>query len=176
MKPALREAAKKVLGFAGNGRGLVAVRRLTECVEKLWIPILEGEVLHMAKRGHTQRQWEAKFFQCACACVYCGSPLTLKQATKDHFLPRLRGGSDAIENIGPVCWPCNQKKGNQTADEFRARYSTVPGFFTGVTTLAPGKPVRPVKNFSMIDSPSLHKLRKESEGVSWAWRNAARTA
>jgi 5-methylcytosine-specific restriction endonuclease McrA len=49
-------------------------------------------------------------------CVYCGEkdvPLEI-----EHILPKSRGGSDRVSNLTLACQPCNQKKGNQTADEF----------------------------------------------------------
>ncbi len=33
--------------------------------------------------------------------------------TIDHILPRSLGGSDAIENLQPMCNTCNHKKGNK---------------------------------------------------------------
>lgn len=32
--------------------------------------------------------------------------------TKDHILPRSRGGADHIDNLQTMCSPCNTKKGN----------------------------------------------------------------
>lgn len=49
-------------------------------------------------------------------CVYCGVtglPLEL-----DHIHPSSRGGSDRISNLVTACRSCNQRKGNQTAEEF----------------------------------------------------------
>ncbi len=49
-------------------------------------------------------------------CVYCGSrnvPLEI-----EHLVPRSRGGSDRVSNLALACTPCNQRKGNQTAEEF----------------------------------------------------------
>ena len=42
--------------------------------------------------------------------------------TKDHIHPRSRGGGDEMANLQPMCWPCNQRKGNSvvhTATEGR---------------------------------------------------------
>ena len=41
-------------------------------------------------------------------CLRCGSEVDL---TRDHVLPRSRGGSDAVANIQPLCRRCNSVKG-----------------------------------------------------------------
>jgi hypothetical protein len=32
--------------------------------------------------------------------------------TKDHIIPKSRGGKDSIDNYQTMCWPCNAKKGS----------------------------------------------------------------
>lgn len=49
-------------------------------------------------------------------CVYCGAknvPLEV-----EHIIPKSRGGSNRLDNLCISCHTCNQKKGNQTAEEF----------------------------------------------------------
>lgn len=49
-------------------------------------------------------------------CIYCGKehiPLEI-----EHIIPKSRGGSNRIDNLGIACYECNQKKGNKTAEEF----------------------------------------------------------
>lgn len=122
--------------------------------------------------SHTNRQWMAKFFKCGMRCWYCYKPLSLLEgenieiATKDHQIPRSRGGSDRIDNIVPACFDCNRRKGNMTEEEFRSAVSTA--FKNATYDL-----VKPKREMSLgeRDEPSLDRLRKESEGLSWAWRN-----
>ncbi|WP_327675596.1 MULTISPECIES: RNA-guided endonuclease IscB [unclassified Streptomyces] len=50
------------------------------------------------------------------ACAYCGAtgvPLNI-----DHIHPRSRGGSNRISNLCTACIPCNQKKSNQSVEDF----------------------------------------------------------
>lgn len=39
---------------------------------------------------------------------------TFVMMTKDHILPRSKGGTDALENLQPMCKRCNGRKGNRT--------------------------------------------------------------
>ena len=49
-------------------------------------------------------------------CVYCGAqncPLEI-----EHLTPKSRGGSNRVSNLAIACRKCNEKKSNQTAEEF----------------------------------------------------------
>ena len=47
-------------------------------------------------------------------CAYCGAK---NPFTKDHVIPKSRGGSDDINNLVWACISCNSKKGNKTPEE-----------------------------------------------------------
>lgn len=54
-------------------------------------------------------------------CWYCGAfhrPLDDWQV--EHQNPRIRGGSDALENLVLACVACNAAKGKRTVEEYRA--------------------------------------------------------
>ena len=60
-----------------------------------------------AEGSHTLQEWndlKSSYDNCCCAC---GNMTTL---TKDHIIPLVKGGSDYIENIQPLCKSCNCKK------------------------------------------------------------------
>ena len=50
-------------------------------------------------------------------CVHCNcdNPLML---TKDHIVPKSKGGSDDDTNIQSLCWTCNQLKGSLSHQDF----------------------------------------------------------
>lgn len=49
-------------------------------------------------------------------CVYCGAENVPLQV--EHIIPKARGGSNRVSNLTIACKECNQRKGNQTAEEF----------------------------------------------------------
>lgn len=51
-------------------------------------------------------------------CWVCHKPLNPMTATRDHLLPQVRGGSNAMANMAPACAACNHRKGNRTPLEF----------------------------------------------------------
>lgn len=51
-------------------------------------------------------------------CKYCLDPLTYKQATRDHVVPRSAGGLDHKSNTVASCAPCNETKRSMPVDQF----------------------------------------------------------
>ncbi|HIC96633.1 TPA: HNH endonuclease, partial [Candidatus Bipolaricaulota bacterium] len=48
-------------------------------------------------------------------CAYCGAENIPLQV--EHIVPKARGGSNRVSNLTIACKKCNQRKGNQTAEE-----------------------------------------------------------
>jgi 5-methylcytosine-specific restriction endonuclease McrA len=48
------------------------------------------------------------------ACAYCGAKVTLRSVTKDHVIPRCKGGKDVLTNVVAACAACNGKKADRT--------------------------------------------------------------
>ncbi len=47
-------------------------------------------------------------------CAYCGDD---EPGTRDHVIPKSRGGADEPDNLVYCCHPCNFKKGAKTPEE-----------------------------------------------------------
>lgn len=92
-------------------------------------------------------------------CMCCGIPQvsknyfkkldgTLVRYTQDHVFLRSLGGSNCIDNLVPMCYDCNQLRGNLFAEltEFLEWYWS-------------GEPLPVSKNFSYLTKPK--KITKE---------------
>ncbi len=66
------------------------------------------------KGRHSKEEWNALVAVCGCVCVKCEKGDTA--LVKDHIIPLYQGGSDGIENIQPLCVPCNSGKGPDRTD------------------------------------------------------------
>jgi len=44
-------------------------------------------------------------------CCYCAIELNGLTYTRDHIVPRIKGGKDTKGNLRPCCYECNQEKG-----------------------------------------------------------------
>lgn len=59
-------------------------------------------------------------------CLYCGASFGDKDLTRDHILPRSRGGTDRWTNVVTACRRCNVQKGCRTPEEARMPLLAVP--------------------------------------------------
>ena len=66
------------------------------------------------KGNHTKDEWARMIDACGHSCVKCGA--TGVHLDKDHIVPLYQGGSDGIENLQPLCAPCNAGKGADATD------------------------------------------------------------
>jgi hypothetical protein len=51
-------------------------------------------------------------------CHYCSTPVNIFTLQVDHMTPISQGGALGFENLCIACEPCNQTKGNLTAEGF----------------------------------------------------------
>jgi 5-methylcytosine-specific restriction endonuclease McrA len=50
-------------------------------------------------------------------CLYCGGEYLDRDLTRDHVMPRSRGGNDVWDNVVAACRRCNHRKGDRLAHE-----------------------------------------------------------
>ncbi|MEC8374816.1 MAG: HNH endonuclease [Pseudomonadota bacterium] len=59
-------------------------------------------------------------------CMYCGQKFSPKRLTRDHIVPRSRGGKDSWTNVATACQRCNHAKGAKTPEEANMPLLAVP--------------------------------------------------
>ena len=64
--------------------------------------------------SYTQDEWNELLDKYGHICLSCRrNDVTL---TQDHVIPLSKGGSNTIDNIQPLCGPCNSSKHTKTTD------------------------------------------------------------
>jgi len=69
--------------------------------------------------SYTVSEWESLCKKYNYRCLDCGKK---RKLTADHVIPISKGGTSNIDNIQPLCGPCNSSKGTKTTD-FRRRHA-----------------------------------------------------
>jgi hypothetical protein len=59
-------------------------------------------------------------------CAYCGNVFPLKGLTRDHVMPRSKGGPDEWNNVVTCCKPCNQRKDDKTPTQAHMELLYIP--------------------------------------------------
>lgn len=59
-------------------------------------------------------------------CGYCGGVFSDSKLSRDHIIPRSRGGVDTWMNVVTCCAKCNQKKDDKTLEEAGLQLLFVP--------------------------------------------------
>ena len=54
-------------------------------------------------------------------CWYCGEHVPMADATHDHLVPIIAGGTTTLENLVMACRACNGAKGHLSLDAYRAQ-------------------------------------------------------
>lgn len=59
-------------------------------------------------------------------CLYCGKVFPRTSLSRDHVVPRSRGGRDRWENVVTACRRCNQHKGDRLPSEINMELIALP--------------------------------------------------
>lgn len=69
-----------------------------------------------ADGSHTLDEFRELCDRYGWVCLCCGTNNSDKQLTADHVVPLVKGGSNYIDNIQPLCGPCNSSKSIKIID------------------------------------------------------------
>ena len=72
--------------------------------------------LAKAEGDHTAAEWRDLKEQYGHHCLCCGHAEPDIVLSADHVIPLSRGGSNAIDNIQPLCVSCNARKHTKSID------------------------------------------------------------
>jgi len=88
----------------------------SKVVPRLWA---EGYVPPLTNRALFERDSNT--------CQYCGKSYSPRHLTRDHVIPRSRGGKDVWTNVVAACFVCNSiHKRNRTPQEWGVELLSVP--------------------------------------------------
>ncbi len=59
-------------------------------------------------------------------CMYCGNAHADSELTRDHVVPRSRGGADRWHNVVAACRRCNHRKGDRLTHECHMELLALP--------------------------------------------------
>ena len=59
-------------------------------------------------------------------CMYCGEAFDHRQLTRDHIVPRSKGGKNTWSNVVAACKRCNHAKGNKLVEDTSMNLLAVP--------------------------------------------------
>ena len=59
-------------------------------------------------------------------CLYCGDKFRVRDLSRDHIVPRSKGGKDSWENCVTCCRRCNHFKNDRTPEEAGMELLAVP--------------------------------------------------
>ena len=85
----------------------------------------DGQVVHPVRTipPLTNR---ALFRRDANLCMYCGNGFQDRDLTRDHVVPRSKGGADHWENVVAACKRCNHHKGDRLLDATAMQLQALP--------------------------------------------------
>jgi hypothetical protein len=87
---------------------------------------VRGKGWNIATRGRVVLTNRTLFARDLHLCAYCGEPHTTPNLSRDHVIPKSRGGADTWTNVVSACHSCNHSKGARTPEEARMQLLYVP--------------------------------------------------
>jgi len=112
-RPPRSDEWKRNLGIARLGKTPWNYRAQT-AQERSWQKNMWSRRKREADGNHSFAQWEELKAKYNWTCPACTKKEPEIKLTEDHIIPLVKGGSDNIENIQPLCLKCNLRKHTKT--------------------------------------------------------------
>lgn len=120
LAPSLQHRVKTTMTWVNRLQRFAPITGITQELVKFDTQLIQNPKIS----GVQYQQGELAGYECReyllqkfnRTCIYCGA--TNIQLEIEHLIPKSRGGSNRISNLGIACHDCNQEKGNQTVQEF----------------------------------------------------------
>ena len=87
---------------------------------------VRGKGWNIATRGRVVLTNRTLFARELHLGAYCGEHHTTPNLSRDHVIPKSRGGADTWTNVVSACCSCNHRKGARTPEEARMQLLYVP--------------------------------------------------
>jgi 5-methylcytosine-specific restriction endonuclease McrA len=96
-------------------------------IETSSIIAVKGHGFNPHKHAHVALSNRTLFGRDRYVCAYCGGHFpNYNNLSRDHIVPRSRGGDNTWTNVVTACKPCNSKKDDKTLKESRMELLYVP--------------------------------------------------
>lgn len=96
-------------------------------IETPSIIAIRGHGFNPHKHAHVALSNKTLFGRDRYVCAYCGEHFpNFHQLSRDHIVPRSRGGENSWMNVVTACKDCNSSKGSKTLKEAKMELLYVP--------------------------------------------------
>jgi 5-methylcytosine-specific restriction endonuclease McrA len=96
-------------GLAGRGPGrLTRFGTISKALRLSPHDVLQGRLGRIFAAEYQHYMWRVRPL-----CTYCGQVLTRSTLTRDHVVPKSKGGPRG-DNLVPACGPCNRAKADRS--------------------------------------------------------------